>query len=38
MVADGVLKFGATIFDENRWYEIDNIDDLANAEMMFPRD
>lgn len=37
MVEDGALKFEATIFDENRWYEIDNMADLANAEIMFPR-
>ena len=35
MVADGSLEFDAVFFDENRWYEIDTLDDLHQAELMF---
>ncbi len=35
MVADGTLKFDAVFFDNNRWYEIDNIEDLHQAELLF---
>jgi choline kinase len=35
MVADGILEFDAVFFDENRWYEVDTIDDLQQAELMF---
>lgn len=37
MVADGTLKFNAVLFDEKRWYEIDTVADLHQAEMLFPR-
>ncbi|PCI47470.1 MAG: nucleotidyl transferase [Moraxellaceae bacterium] len=37
MVADKVLTFDGVFFDENRWYEIDTIEDLHQAEMIFPR-
>lgn len=37
MVADASLKFDAVFFDENKWYEIDDIKDLHQAELMFPR-
>lgn len=37
MVADGTLEFDAVFFDENRWYEIDTLKDLAKAELLFPR-
>ncbi|MEE8060087.1 MAG: phosphocholine cytidylyltransferase family protein [Pseudomonadales bacterium] len=36
MVADGSLKFDAVFFDKNRWYEIDTINDLHQAELIFP--
>ena len=37
MVADGSLEFDAVFFDENKWYEIDAMKDLHQAELMFPR-
>ena len=37
MVADGSLLFDAVFFDENKWYEIDTLIDLNQAELMFPR-
>ena len=36
MVADASLEFGAVFFDENKWYEIDAVKDLHQAELMFP--
>jgi len=36
MVADGSLKFDAVFFDENRWYEIDTVEDLNQAELIYP--
>jgi choline kinase len=36
MVADGSIKFDAVFFDENKWYEIDTVPDLNQAELMFP--
>lgn len=36
MIADGSLNFDAVLFNENRWYEVDRIEDLHAAEMMFP--
>ena len=36
MVADGSLDFDAVFFDENKWYEIDCLKDLHQAELMFP--
>jgi choline kinase len=36
MVADGSLKLDAAFFDENKWYEIDTVPDLNQAELMFP--
>ena len=36
MVADGAIKFDAVFFDENKWYEIDTVLDLNQAELMFP--
>lgn len=35
MVADGTLSFEATFFDPDRWYEIDTLADLDEAERMF---
>ncbi|MES0326731.1 MAG: phosphocholine cytidylyltransferase family protein [Gammaproteobacteria bacterium] len=37
MVADGCLQLDAVFFDENKWYEIDTLIDLNQAELMFPR-
>jgi choline kinase len=37
MVADGSLKFEAVFFHEDRWYEIDTVADLHQAELLFPR-
>jgi hypothetical protein len=36
MVADSTLEFDAVLFDENRWYEIDTVEDLHQAELIFP--
>ena len=36
MVADGSIKLDAAFFDENKWYEIDTVPDLNQAELMFP--
>ncbi len=38
MIADGSLSFGAVSFDDKPWYEIDTIEDLAEAEKLFPSD
>ncbi|WP_413816354.1 phosphocholine cytidylyltransferase family protein [Moritella sp.] len=37
MVAEGSLELDAVFFDENKWYEIDCMKDLQQAELMFPR-
>jgi len=37
MVADGSLTFEPVFFDENKWYEVDSVEDLAGAERIFPR-
>ncbi|MEH6910070.1 MAG: phosphocholine cytidylyltransferase family protein [Oceanicoccus sp.] len=36
MIADGSLNFDAVFFNENRWFEIDRLEDLNAAELMFP--
>lgn len=36
MVADKSLTFESVSFDHQPWYEIDNINDLAEAEKLFP--
>ena len=36
MVTDGTLKFDAVLFDVDRWYEIDTMADLHQAELIFP--
>ena len=36
MVSDGTLAFDAVFFDKNRWYEIDTVADLHQAELLFP--
>jgi choline kinase len=35
LVADGSLAFEAVSFDTKPWYEIDTLEDLANAEKLF---
>jgi hypothetical protein len=35
MVADGSLAFDAIFFDADRWYEIDTLADLVEAEKLF---
>ncbi len=35
MAADGDLTFDAVRFDSARWYEIDTLDDLREAELLF---
>jgi len=35
MVADGSLAFDAVFFDADRWYEIDTLADLEEAEQLF---
>ena len=35
MVAEGSLAFEAVYFDNERWYEIDTLDDLRQAECLF---
>ena len=35
MVADGTLGFDAVFFADNRWYEIDTIEDLHQADRMY---
>jgi NDP-sugar pyrophosphorylase family protein len=37
MVADEDLSFEAVFFDNRRWYEIDTLEDLRNAEQLFRR-
>jgi choline kinase len=37
MVADRALSFEAVFFDNRRWYEIDTLEDLWEAERLFPR-
>jgi NDP-sugar pyrophosphorylase family protein len=37
MVADGVLSFNPVFFDTGRWYEIDTLSDLRNAELLFSK-
>ncbi len=37
MVADGDISFKAVLFDNRRWYEIDTLEDLNEAERLFPR-
>lgn len=36
MVADGSLSLKAVVFNNKLWYEIDTIEDLAEAEKLFP--
>jgi len=34
MIEDGNLSLDCVFFDKNRWYEVDTLDDLRNAERM----
>ncbi len=36
MVADGTLSFEAVYFDADRWYEVDTVNDLVEAKLLFP--
>ena len=36
MITDGTLSFNAVFFNENHWYEVDRLEDLNAAELMFP--
>ena len=35
LVAEGLLDFQCVFFDEDRWYEIDTINDLRGAHEIF---
>jgi len=37
MITEGDLSFEAVFFDDQRWYEIDTLEDLREAERLFPR-
>ena len=37
LVSEGRLDFQCVLFDENRWYEIDTVDDLRGAHETFAR-
>lgn len=37
MVADGSLALTPVLFDADSWYEVDTLEDLAAAEIVFPR-
>jgi NDP-sugar pyrophosphorylase family protein len=37
MVADGSLSFECVLFDSNRWYEVDRLEDVYGAERMTRR-
>jgi len=37
MVTDGSLSFEPVFFDEGRWYEVDTLADLHEAERLFPK-
>jgi len=37
VVADGSLSFDAVFLDPDRWYEVDTLGDLREAERMFPK-
>jgi NDP-sugar pyrophosphorylase family protein len=36
MTADGSLSFQCVMFDNARWYEVDTLEDLSAAELLFP--
>jgi len=37
MVADGSLSFECVLFDSNRWYEVDRLEDVQGAERIARR-
>jgi choline kinase len=37
LVAEGSLHFTSVLFDNKQWYEIDTLDDLHEAEQIFPK-
>ena len=37
MVADGSLSFEPVFFDDGRWYEVDTLADLREAEHLFQK-
>ncbi len=37
MVTDGSLSFEPVFFDDGRWYEVDTLADLHEAERLFPK-
>lgn len=37
MIADGSLSFECVLFDSNRWYEVDRLEDIRGAERMTRR-
>ena len=36
MLSNGSIAMDALPFDNGRWYEIDTVEDLQEAELMFP--
>jgi choline kinase len=38
MIDNKSLAFESVSFDHKPWYEIDTIEDLAEAELLFPRE
>jgi choline kinase len=36
LIEEGALELNAVFFDESRWYEVDTVLDLQEAELMFP--
>ncbi|MBI5231883.1 MAG: phosphocholine cytidylyltransferase family protein [Coriobacteriales bacterium] len=37
MIADGSMSLSPVLFEANSWYEVDTLEDLAAAEVLFPR-
>ena len=37
LVSEGILHFNPVLFGTNQWYEIDTLDDLHDAEQIFPQ-
>lgn len=36
MIADGSMSLSPVLFEANSWYEVDTLEDLAAAELLFP--
>jgi L-glutamine-phosphate cytidylyltransferase len=36
LIAEGGISLEAVFFDEQRWYEVDTLEDLREAELLFP--